>query len=103
MAKTITTKKIDINGTVYTLQMVSAKWLLDHTDKCKNEDGILQNSQYVEGLIENVVISPKVKIDDFTGRMKELQTLNKEIDKFVSGDDVTVKNVESPENNSTSN
>lgn len=95
-------KKVKVGDTVYTLQMVSARWLFDHTDRCKNADGVLQNTKYVEGLLENVVISPKVTLDDFDGKVKALQRLSQAMEEFVTGDDVEViKNVDVPESNTT--
>lgn len=94
-------KQIKIKGVTYTLQMVSASWYLETMDKCKNEDGNLIQSKYMEALLANVVAAPRVTTDSFTGKIYTLRTLIKEAEKFILGEEAELeeeeKNAESPE------
>lgn len=97
------TKKFKIGDEVYTLQQVPASWYLDTVDKSRDKGGVLQNALYMEKIITNVVVSPRVKIDDFTGRINVMRKLLKECEKFILGEELDVieeeeKNELQPEN-----
>ena len=49
-------KKVTVNGTEYTLQSVSPTWYFNHNDEC---GGKRKTVNYIDGLIKNIVISPK--------------------------------------------
>lgn len=101
MENTIEQKIVKVGDTEYTLQQVPASWYLDAMDSCKDTNGNLQTAKYMKKIIENVVIKPKVDIDTFTGRVRELRNLNSACEKFILGDelDEEVKNDKAPEQN----
>lgn len=70
-----------VSGKEYPLQHPGIRWYLKHTDKCKNQHGVLQSEKYIDGLLENVVISD-VKIDDFES-INDLHKLIEDIESFL--------------------
>ena len=52
-------KKVTVNGTEYTLQSVSPTWYFNHNDECGMTGGKRKTVNYIDGLIKNIVISPK--------------------------------------------
>ena len=52
-------KDVKVNGTDYKLQSVSPTWYFDHNDACGMTGGKRKTAEYIDGLLKNVVISPK--------------------------------------------
>jgi hypothetical protein len=88
MAKEFDQKKVKIGEAVYTLQLPSAMWALELTDRHMGENGVVKGAPYSKELIETIVIEPKVAIDDFTGRLSELQELTVACKAFMLGDNI---------------
>jgi len=84
-------KTITIGDKAYTLQMVSASWYLDTVDGCKDENGNMKSGEYMRAILSNVVASPRLTIDDFTGKIYVLRNLVKEAEKFILGEELKVK------------
>lgn len=70
------------NGTTFTIQKPGAQWYMDFVDKCKNQFGVIQQGQYVPGLLKNCVVE-NPKIDDFDDCMDSLSELVTEIETFL--------------------
>jgi hypothetical protein len=97
MPKTeITQKKVDVGGVEYTLQMVPAEWYLDLSEECQNEFGRPNQTKLAKAILENIVISPKKTVNDFTGDLANLMELIKKADRFVKGLDGSQKNAVPP-------
>jgi acetyltransferase-like isoleucine patch superfamily enzyme len=60
-----------------------ARWYLKLMDRCKNNAGVLMVEPYTQELLENVVISPKVTIDDFDDKLGVLNRLTSEVESFL--------------------
>lgn len=81
-------KKVKVRETEYTLQMVDAGFYFKMLDMSKDKNGNLVNQMFMEKLLEFVVVSPRVKISDFTGRIYELRKLVKLAEEFVMGEPI---------------
>lgn len=57
-------KTIKVNGNEYKLQRMALRQYMKLKDKCK-VNGVLQEADFVEGLLENVLIDPKMTFEDF--------------------------------------
>jgi len=79
-------KTVTIGGVEYTLQMVAASAFMQAGKTYVDARGVVDTYKYAKWLLDNVVISPKVKIDDFTGRIRTLQKLTSACDSFLLGD-----------------
>lgn len=79
------TKRKVIDGVEYTLQMVPASWYLDAVDSCKDNKGNIKQGTYMRKIIEGVVVSPRVSVDDFTGNIYALRDLMKAAEDFITG------------------
>ena len=90
-------KKVTVRGTEYTLQMVPAMWYLETNDDCMNSDGVLRRAEFVKAILENVVVSPRVTINNFTGKVKAMGELVAECEKFISGGDDSPLNADTDE------
>lgn len=55
MAKLGTKKEITVEGKEYVLQHPGMKYAVELRDKCKNDNGVLQESKYYESLMNDVV------------------------------------------------
>jgi len=94
-------KTLNISGTKYLIQEIPADYYLNLFDNSKDENGNLKTGEYMKKLIEPCLISPKMQINDFTGKISTLRAIVREIEKLVLGDEVSVeeeKNVQKPEN-----
>ena len=102
-------KKVVIGKRDFLLQMVPATWYLEAVDECKDANGNTQTGKYMTKILQNVVVSPRMTIDDFTGQINTLKNLTKEANKFILGEDIeategatpeeTEKNADMPEEN----
>lgn len=75
-------KTVPVGGTDYTLQHPGVRWYLQNTDRHKTRGGNMNSEAYIGSLLENVVIEPKVKIDDFES-LGDLEKLVSEIESFL--------------------
>lgn len=75
-------KEIKVEENTYILQKPSARWYLRLTDRHRNRHGVMQSEGYISELLETVVVSPKVTIDDFES-IKEMEEVVKEIESFL--------------------
>ncbi len=78
-------KKATVDGQEYTLQHPGAMWYLEMVDECKNATGVLQVSKYTQKMFENVVVQPKVTVEDFEDDLKKVNNLLNEVEDFVNG------------------
>lgn len=82
-------KQIKVNGEEFVLQHPGVRWYINLTDKCKNQFGVLQNEEYLDKLLENVVVDPQgLNLDSF-GPDKDypatiMQDLKEEIENFLN-------------------
>lgn len=78
MGKKNDNKEITIGETTFTLQHPGIKWSLDHDYNCRDRNGQLKTSDFVQGFLENIVINPKgFKIDDFESLEQVMEFQNK--------------------------
>lgn len=54
-----------VGGTEYTFQSPGAAWYYEMIDRARGVDGTLQVAQVNRELLDTVVVSPKVKLEDF--------------------------------------
>lgn len=78
-------KTVKVGGKDYVLQHPGAKWYLECSDRCKNRNGVMLTSKYTEEMLENVVIDPKVTLDDFGDDLQAVEELLNEMEKFFRG------------------
>lgn len=64
--KDFKTKKITVNEVEYTLQSVPTRKLLELQQEWTGKNGQTNNIKMFELLLDNIVVEPKVKIDDLT-------------------------------------
>lgn len=84
-AQTTETRTTIVRGREYKLQHPGVKWYFKHTDRSRDRNGVLQSEDYIQGLLDNVVVSPSgLSMDDFT-TVKELEELVTEIESFLRG------------------
>ncbi len=67
------TRKKEIDGVTYTAQFNGISECLKMFDECKDSNGNINNLELGEYVCENVIVDPKVKIDDF----EDITTYNK--------------------------
>lgn len=78
-------KEITIKDKKYTLQFPGARWCIRHNDACMNRNGVLIQEKYIDGLLEHVVVEPKVKFEDFDDDMESLTELVEVVEAFLRG------------------
>lgn len=84
-AQTADRQTVTVGGREYKLQRPGVKWYFKHTDKSRNRMGVLQSEDYIQGLLENVVVEPKgLTFDDFDS-VKDLEDLVEAIESFLRG------------------
>lgn len=76
--------EVTVKGKKYTLQHPGARWYLGLTDRCKNKHGVLQTEKYTEEILENVVVDPKVSMDDFDDALGEMMELVGKAESFLN-------------------
>lgn len=76
-------KTIKVNGNEYKLQRMALRQYLKLKD-ASSVNGVLQDEKFTDGLIENVLIEPKMSIDDFDDgdRLKDFEKVVQEIIAF---------------------
>ncbi len=77
--------KIEFNGTEYTLQHPGALWFLDVTDMNRMQTGFIRRKDYYKELLDNVVVQPKLSIDDFEEDLKGLMEVVGKVETFLGG------------------
>jgi hypothetical protein len=82
MVKAPRTKSVKVNGTEYKLQSVSPTWYYDLTTRAQLPGGRIDINILNSELIENVVVEPRITLDDFETPGEANQML-KEIRKFL--------------------
>jgi hypothetical protein len=78
------TKKVSVNGVEYTLQHPGARWTMQMMDRVTTADGKILMEKMTDEILENVVVSPKVTIDDFDDDFGSLQELIQEAQTFLN-------------------
>jgi len=78
-------KTVTVNGKEFILQHPGARWYLNLQDRCKNRSGVLLTEKYTEELLENVVVDPKMKLDDFDEDIDTVEQLVVEVERFLRG------------------
>lgn len=76
---------IKVSGKDYLLQHPGARWYAKHNDNSTMKNGQLSTEKYIDGLLENVVIEPKVKFEDFDTDMGALEEIITKIEGFLRG------------------
>ena len=79
--KTIT---VEVNGVKYDLQKLPTRAALQLRSRCKDKGGNPNEIKLYDELLENVVIKPKIKLDDFED-VADLEDLMKEVITFQYG------------------
>jgi len=64
-AKAPKTKTVTVNGQEYKLQSVPPSWYYDLVSRAQNSGGRIDIKLLNAELVENVVVDPKISIDDF--------------------------------------
>lgn len=73
-------KTVTVDGVEYTLQKLPVRPALEIRQRC-TEDGVLNDIKMYEAMLESVVVSPKLKLDDFED-VGVLEELMKEVFKY---------------------
>jgi len=77
------TEKITVGGKEFALQHPGLKWALDHDYACRDRDNKIKTSDFVQGILDHVVVQPKgFKIDDFSS-LAELQDFQEKVQSFL--------------------
>lgn len=76
-------KTVPVNGNNYELQRMPLRQYLKLKD-ASSVNGVLLDEKFSEGLLENVLINPKMTFEDFDAdeRLKDFPTVIKEIIAF---------------------
>lgn len=82
--KTPNQKKVTIDGVDYTLQHPGARWVMQMTDRTTGPNGFPLAEKTTDEILEYVVVSPKVTIDDFDDDFQGLQQLVSEAQAFLN-------------------
>lgn len=67
----------------FVLQHPGIKWCMDHDYNCRDRNGNIKTSDFIQGFLDHVVVKPNdFKIDDFDS-MQELNEFQDEVQKFL--------------------
>lgn len=80
----LASKKIEIDGTTYTLQRIPFKAFLEMNDRCTNKHGVLLKTPYSEELLKHCVVSPHVTLSTFDENVPAGMELIGEIESFLN-------------------
>ncbi len=76
-------KKIKVGDKDFTLQHPGIKWCLDHDYNCRDRNGNIKTSEFVQGFLDNVVIDPAgFTIDDFES-LADVTEFQEKVRKFL--------------------
>lgn len=71
------------NQKEFILQHPGIKWCMDHDYNSRDRNGNIKTSDFVQGILDHVVIKPKgFKIDDFEN-MDEVNQFQDAVQKFL--------------------
>ena len=74
---------ININGTEYELQKVPPRQWFRMRERTKNKNGLPIEEKLYSEILEHIVVSPKVTLDDFE-EVEDIEELMKEAIEFQS-------------------
>lgn len=67
----------------FVLQHPGIKWCLDHDYNSRDRNGNIKTAQFIQGILDNVVIDPaNFDVDDFTN-MQEISEFQEAVQKFL--------------------
>jgi hypothetical protein len=72
-----------VNGNKYVIQHPGVGWVVEHTDKCTNISGNLVKKDYINGLLEHVIIEPKNLTLDSFDTAQEMSQVVRKIESFL--------------------
>lgn len=76
-------KEITVNDKKFILQHPGIKWSLDHDYRCRDRNGNIKTSDFIQGILDHVVIKPTdFKIDDFDS-IEEVREFQEKVRKFL--------------------
>lgn len=80
-------KKITVgtgdNEKEFVLQHPGVKWCMDHDYNCRDRNGNIKTSDFVQGILDHVVIKPKgFKVSDFED-MSEVNEFQEKVRTFL--------------------
>lgn len=87
-------KRFTIDGVNYVIQMIPAEVYFDIMDNNKDDNGNMKTGAYIKSLVGAMMVQPKFRADDYTGKIRLLRAINKECEAFVMGDEVKVGETE---------
>lgn len=70
--------KVTVDGVEYTLQHPGARWYIKLTDRSNGKNEVLADE-----LLENVVVNPRVTIEDFDDNIEALEELLEKAHTFL--------------------
>lgn len=74
---------VTIKGKEYVLQHPGIRWYIQLTDRCRNATGVIMQEKYIDALLENVVILPRTRLEDFGPDMEVMNELITRIETFL--------------------
>ncbi|MDR1438939.1 MAG: hypothetical protein LBJ10_02670 [Clostridiales bacterium] len=83
--------KIKGDSREFIAQAVPAGWYLDELDRMRDENGNILRGKYIKMLLDHVLVSPRMKPDDFTGKGRELNLIVRECERVIDGDPVEIE------------
>ena len=76
-------KKVKVGDKEFVLQHPGIKWCLDHDYNCRDRNGNVKTSEFIEGILDHVVINPKdFELDDFES-MQEVNEFQEKVRSFL--------------------
>ena len=67
----------------FVLQHPGIKWCLDHDYNSRDRNGNIKTNDFIQGILDNVVVDPKgFKVDDF-GSMQEVTEFQEAVQNFL--------------------
>lgn len=83
MPKKNENKTITVGEKEFKLQHPGVKWCLDHDYNCRDRNGNIKQSEFVQGFLEMVVVEPvDFKVDDFNS-ISEVEEFQQKVRKFL--------------------
>ncbi len=77
-------KTVVVNDIEYKLQAMPFREYMKVIDRCSNKHGNLMKEAYSDALLENCVIEPKVRLEDFDEDFASGMALVAEVEGFLS-------------------
>ncbi|MFP4015808.1 MAG: hypothetical protein ACLFUI_02140 [Halanaerobiales bacterium] len=83
MGKKNDNEQITVGDKTFTLQHPGVRWCLDHDYNCRDRNGNIKTSEFVQGFLDNVVIEPtNFTIDDFES-LDDITEFQEKVRKFL--------------------